>query len=238
MPFAVAFKFLFYSLSVRGTIMAKDKNTGRSKTTHRTDNPSRKKATHSAQRPPSTAEVDKPTPQTSLPEDDGNPSEKEPACSSPPPLSTSEADKMSPQASLPNGKKPPWIPLKTKTWLIFGVCISLFAIAAAAIFDLSLGVGFEKIRDSRFPDFVLATLAISASVINIIIDLNIAEIDTNKKFNYAIFPSITVAFSLAYYSFLYGISEQITALKWDWVLPVAAIVLLINIVIGIILSKK
>ncbi len=204
---------------------------------HEDSNPSEKGPTDSSPLPSSTSEANKIPPPMSLPQENSNPSEKGPADSSPPPSSTSEANKMPQQAPLPNDEKTSLIPFKTKMWLIFGVGISLLAIVAAAIFDWSFGAGFEKIRDSRYPDFILATLAISASVINIIIDLN-AEIDINKKINYAIFPSITATFSLAYYSFLYGISEKITSLKWDWVLPISFIVLLINIYIGIILSKK
>ena len=219
LSFAVAFKFLFYSLSVRGTIMAKHKNISKDKNRRINNNPSGKKAPHPAPQPFSTSKANKMPPPMSLPHEDSNPSEKGLTDSSPPPSSTSEANKMPQQAPLPNDEKTSLIPFKTKMWLIFGVGISLFAIVAAAIFDLSLGAGFEKIRDSRYPDFILATLAISASVINIIIDLN-AEIDINKKINCAIFPSITATFSLAYYSFLYGISEKITSLKWDWVLPI------------------
>ena len=212
---------------------SKNKNKNMSQNSHGNENPSGKKVLH----PRSESETNKMLPPASLPKEDSIPSEKEPEDSSPPASSTSGTDKMTSQSSLSNDKKGPLFPFKTKMWLIFGVGISLIAIVAAALFDLSFGVGLEEIRDSRFPDFILATLAISASVINIVIDLN-AEIDINKKVNYVIFPSITAAFSLAYYSFLYGIGEKIGALKWGWVLPISVIALLINICIGYVLSKK
>lgn len=131
---------------------------------------------------------------------------------------------------------PPPRPSKERIWLIFGVGITLFAIFVSIMFDLSLKKDFGDILNSRFPDFVLAILAISSSVINIIIDLT-ASIDINKKIDYAIFPALTMATSLSYYSFFYGRSDELS-IKWCLVLPISIIILLINIRIGYTLLKE
>lgn len=161
----------------------------------------------------------------------GNRPKKQPSAkpipSTPPPLHTKESIE----------KKKPKVPFATKMWLIFGVGISLFAIVAASLFDMSFGAKITDIIDKRFSDFILAILAISSSVINIIIDIK-AEIDINSKVNYAIFPVISGVFSLAYYSFLYGKNNELALLKWNWVLPIALVVLAINIFIGCVLTSK
>lgn len=133
--------------------------------------------------------------------------------------------------------KEPKVPFETKMWLIFGVGVSIFAIIAASIFDLSFGATLEDLIDKRFSDLLLAILAISSSIINIIFDIK-AEIDANSKINYAIFPVITAVFSLAYYSFLYGKSDELDFLQWNWVLPITLVVLGINVFIGFTLTSK
>lgn len=161
----------------------------------------------------------------------GNRPKKQPSAkptpSTPPPLHTKESIE----------KKKSKVPFATKIWLIFGVGISLSAIIAASLFDMSFGATITDVIDKRFSDFILAILAISSSVINIIIDIK-AEMDTNSKVNYAIFPVITGVLSLAYYSFLYGKNNELAFLKWNWVLPIALGVLTINIIIGFVLTSK
>lgn len=160
--------------------------------------------------------------------------------STPTNLCTAVVDEQLPQKSPYKEsveKKKSKVPFATKMWLIFGVGISLSAIVAASLFDMSFGATITDIIDKRFSDFILAILAISSSVINIIIDIK-AEIDINSKVNYAIFPVISGAFSLAYYSFLYGKNNELAFLKWNWVLPIALAVLAINIFIGFVLTSK
>lgn len=147
-------------------------------------------------------------------------------------------------AKQPEEKKPGGTNIavfKLLLWYIFGVGVSFIAIGLAAAFDCYLGYNIQAIKINRISDFLLALLATSSGLVNILIEAKRPR-SLNCKILLGLIPAITIVFSLGFYCFLYerNVDTNMAAGN-DLLFLVSLGVLLVNVCIGtglILVSEK
>lgn len=130
---------------------------------------------------------------------------------------------------------------KLLLWYIFGVAVSFIAIGLAAAFDYYLGYNIQAIKINRISDFLLALLATSSGLVNILIEAKRPR-SLNCKILLGLIPAITIVFSLGFYCFLYerSVNNNIAA-RNDLLFWISLGVLIVNVCIGtglILVSEK
>ena len=125
-------------------------------------------------------------------------------------------------------------------WYIFGIAVSFLAVGLAAAFDYYLGYNIQTIKINRISDFLLALLATSSGLVNVLIEAKRPR-SLNCKILLAIIPVVTIFCSLGFYCFLYERNVDTNIAGNDLLFLASLWVLLVYVCIGtglILVSEK
>jgi len=101
-------------------------------------------------------------------------------------------------------------------WMVFGVLCAYIGAFLAIIFDVITGQNFIPTLKNHLPDFFLATLAVSANLVYLVL-VSKGKISERKRSQYGTFALIFGGFSLIVYIVCYQVFK-IIPWHWSWIL--------------------